>query len=320
MISHGKNVKVFSANANKSLAEGICRKLWLPLGDSTVTSFADGEVSMTINESVRGRDVFLVQPTCKPVNDHLMELLVMIDACKRASAGRITAVMPYFGYARQDRKAKGRDPISAKLVANMIEAAGADRVLTMDLHAAQIQGFFDIPLDHLLGNVTFVEYFMNKFPESEYNHEDFVVVSPDVGSVARSRSFANKMGMGLAIVDKRREKANQCEVMNVIGDVRGKSCILYDDMVDTAGSLCNAAKAIVEIGGAKEVYACASHGVLSGPANDRIEASPIKELALLNTIPPLEGACKKIKYLDVAPVFADAIQRIYEENSMSALF
>ena len=316
MISHGKNVKVFSANANKSLAEGICRKLWLPLGDSTVTSFADGEVSMTINESVRGSDVFLVQPTCKPVNDHLMELLVMIDACKRASAGRITAVMPYFGYARQDRKAKGRDPISAKLVANMIEAAGADRVLTMDLHAAQIQGFFDIPVDNLHAVPIFVKYFMEKFEHPE----EMVVVSPDVGSVARSRSFANKMGMGLAIVDKRREKANQCEVMNVIGDVRGKSCILYDDMVDTAGSLCNAAKAIVEIGGAKEVYACASHGVLSGPANDRIEASPIKELALLNTIPPLECACKKIKYLDVAAVFAEAIQRIYEENSMSALF
>ena len=316
MISHGKNVKVFSANANKSLAEGICRKLWLPLGDSTVTSFADGEVSMTINESVRGSDVFLVQPTCKPVNDHLMELLVMIDACKRASAGRITAVMPYFGYARQDRKAKGRDPISAKLVANMIEAAGADRVLTMDLHAAQIQGFFDIPVDNLHAVPIFVKYFMEKFEHPE----EMVVVSPDVGSVARSRSFANKMGMGLAIVDKRREKANQCEVMNVIGDVKGKKCILFDDMVDTAGSLCNAAKAIVEIGGATEVYACATHGVLSGPANERIADSCIKELTFLNTIPPLEGACSKIKYLDVSPIFADAIQRIYEENSMSALF
>ena len=316
MISHGKNVKVFSANANKSLAEGICRKLWLPLGDSTVTSFADGEVSMTINESVRGSDVFVVQSTCKPVNDHLMELLVMIDACKRASAGRITAVMPYFGYARQDRKAKGRDPISAKLVANMIEAAGADRVLTMDLHAAQIQGFFDIPVDNLHAVPIFVKYFMEKFEHPE----EMVVVSPDVGSVARSRSFANKMGMGLAIVDKRREKANQCEVMNVIGDVKGKKCILFDDMVDTAGSLCNAAKAIVEIGGATEVYACATHGVLSGPANERIADSCIKELTFLNTIPPLEGACSKIKYLDVSPIFADAIQRIYEENSMSVLF
>ena len=317
MISHGKNVKVFSANANKSLAEGICRKLWLPLGDSTVTSFADGEVSMTINESVRGSDVFLVQPTCKPVNDHLMELLVMIDACKRASAGRITAVMPYFGYARQDRKAKGRDPISAKLVANMIEAAGADRVLTMDLHAAQIQGFFDIPVDNLHAVPIFVKYFMEKFEHPE----EMVVVSPDVGSVARSRSFANKMGMGLAIVDKRREKANQCEVMNVIGDVRGKSCILYDDMVDTAGSLCNAAKAIVEVGGANRVFACASHGVLSGPALERLEASCIEELALLNTIPESMGeGCSKIKYLSVAPMFAEAIERIYQEISIAKLF
>ena len=320
MISHGKNVKVFSANANKSLAEGICRKLWLPLGDSTVTSFADGEVSMTINESVRGSDVFLVQPTCKPVNDHLMELLVMIDACKRASAGRITAVMPYFGYARQDRKAKGRDPISAKLVANMIEAAGADGVLTMDLHAAQIQGFFDIPVDNLHAVPIFVKYFMEKFEHPE----EMVVVSPDVGSVARSRSFANKMGMGLAIVDKRREKANQCEVMNVIGDVEGKECILFDDMVDTAGSLCNAAKAIVEVGGAKKVYACASHGVLSGPALERLAASSIEELALLDTIPAPAGeeelAKSRIKYLTVAPMFAEAIERTYQEISIAKLF
>ena len=315
MISHGKNVKVFCANANRPFAEGVCRKLWLPLGDSTVTTFADGEVSVTINESVRGSDVFLVQSTCKPVNNNLMELLIMIDACRRASAGRITAVIPYFGYARQDRKAKGRDPISAKLVANMIEAAGADRVLTMDLHAAQIQGFFDIPVDNLLSTSVFVKYCLSKFEHPE----EMVVVSPDVGSVARSRAFANKMNMSLAIVDKRREKANQCEVMNVIGDVAGKKCILFDDMVDTAGSLCNAAQAIASFG-ATEVYACATHGVLSGPANDRIAASPIKELTLLNTIPPLEGACSKIKYLDVAPIFADAIQRIYEENSMSVLF
>ena len=288
MISHGKNVKVFCANANRPFAEGVCRKLWLPLGDCTVTTFADGEVSLTINESVRGSDVFLVQSTCKPVNNNLMELLIMIDACRRASAGRITAVIPYFGYARQDRKAKGRDPISAKLVANMIEAAGADRVLTMDLHAAQIQGFFDIPVDNLLSNPIFVKYYMSKFEHPE----EMVVVSPDVGSVARSRTFANKMGMNLAIVDKRREKANQCD----------------------------AAKAIVEIGGATEVYACATHGVLSGPANERIANSCIKELTFLNTIPPLEGACSKIKYLDVSPIFADAIQRIYEENSMSVLF
>ena len=316
MISHGKDIKVFCGNANQPLAAEICQMMGTKLGESEVKSFADGEVSVSLYETVRGSDVFVVQSTCKPVNDNLMELLVMIDALRRASAGRITAVMPYFGYARQDRKAKGRDPISAKLVANMIEAAGADRVLTMDLHASQIQGFFDIPVDNLLGNPIFVKYYMDKFPD----HEDMVVVSPDVGSVARSRTFANKMGMGLAIVDKRREKANQCEVMNIIGDVKGKRCLLFDDMVDTAGSLCNAAKAISEIGGATEVYACATHGVLSGPANERIANSCIKELALLNTIPAPENAPKKIRYIDVAPVFADAIQRIYEETSMSVLF
>ena len=316
MIPHGKEIKVFTGSSNPDLADMICKNLGISLGKSTVTAFADGECSISINEPVRGVDVFIVQSTCKPVNDSLMELLVMIDAMKRASAGRITAVIPYFGYARQDRKAKGRDPISAKLVANMIEAAGADRVLTMDLHASQIQGFFDIPVDNLLSNPVFVKYYMSKFEHPE----EMVVVSPDVGSVARSRTFANKMGMNLAIVDKRREKANQCEVMNVIGDVKGKKCILFDDMVDTAGSLCNAAKAIVEIGGATEVYACATHGVLSGPANERIANSCIKELTFLNTIPPLEGACSKIKYLDVSPIFADAIQRIYEENSMSVLF
>ena len=318
MISHGKNVKVFCANANRPFAEGVCRKLWLPLGDCTVTTFADGEVSLTINESVRGSDVFLVQSTCKPVNNNLMELLIMIDACRRASAGRITAVIPYFGYARQDRKAKGRDPISAKLVANMIEAAGADRVLTMDLHASQIQGFFDIPVDNLLGNPVFVDYYAKKFGEK---CEDMVVVSPDVGSVARARTFAQKLHMSLAIVDKRRQKANQCEVMNVIGDVSGKDCILFDDMIDTAGSICNAAKAIVEVGGANSVYACASHGVLSGPALERLSASVIKEVALLNTIPETMGeGCDKIKYLSVAPMFAEAIERIYQEISIAKLF
>ena len=318
MISHGKNVKVFCANANRPFAEGVCRKLWLPLGDCTVTTFADGEVSLTINESVRGSDVFLVQSTCKPVNNNLMELLIMIDACKRASAGRVTAVIPYFGYARQDRKAKSRDPISAKLVANMIVAAGADRVLTMDLHASQIQGFFDIPVDNLLGNPVFVDYYAKKFGERA---EDMVVVSPDVGSVARARTFAQKLHMNLAIVDKRRQKANQCEVMNVIGDVAGKDCILFDDMVDTAGSLCNAAKAIVEVGGARNVYACASHGVLSGPALERLEGSNITELALLNTIPETQGAgCSKIKYLSVAPMFGEAIERIYQEISIAKLF
>ena len=316
MISHGKDIKIFTGNANPALAQEICKLIGIKLGEAEVKSFADGEASVSLYESVRGSDVFLINSTCKPVNDSLMELLIMIDACKRASAGRVTAVIPYFGYARQDRKAKGRDPISAKLVANMIEAAGADRVLTMDLHASQIQGFFDIPVDNLLSNPIFVKYYMSKFEHPE----EMVVVSPDVGSVARSRTFANKMGMNLAIVDKRREKANQCEVMNIIGDVKGKRCLLFDDMVDTAGSLCNAAKAISEIGGATEVYACATHGVLSGPANERIANSCIKELTLLNTIPALEGACDKINYIDVSPVFADAIQRIYEENSMSVLF
>ena len=317
MITHGKNIKVFAANANRPFAEGVCRALGMPLGASTVTTFADGEVSVSIGETVRGSDVFLVQSTCKPVNNNLMELLVMIDACKRASAGRITAVIPYFGYARQDRKAHSRDPISAKLVANMITSAGANRVLTMDLHAAQIQGFFDIPVDNLLGNPVFVQYYRNMFD----NPDDIVVVSPDVGSVSRARAFASKLHMNLAIVDKRRQKANQCEVMNVIGDVAGKTCILYDDMVDTAGSLCNAANAIKEVGGAKEVYACATHGVLSSPACERVKNSCIKELMLLNTIPlPEEAEGCRIRQLDVTPLFAEAIRRTYDEVSISSLF
>ena len=321
MIAYGDNIKVFCGNSNPQFAKTICKELGIPLGNSEVKTFADGEVSVSLNETVRGADVFLIQPTCKPVNDHLMELLVMIDACRRASAGRITAVIPYFGYARQDRKAKSRDPISAKLVANMITAAGANRILTMDLHAAQIQGFFDIPVDHLLGNPTFVKYYLDKFPEDKFNHDEFVVVSPDVGSVARARAFAAKVHMGLAIVDKRRQKANVCEVMNVIGDVRGKTCIMYDDMVDTAGSLCNAANALVEVGGAKEVYACATHGVLSGPAFDRITNSAIKELVFHNTIPMPENCpCDKIKMLDVAPIFARAIAHIHGGTSIADLF
>ena len=318
MISHGKDIKIFCGNANQPLAEEICRMMGTKLGEAEVKSFADGEVSVSLYETVRGSDVFVVQSTCKPVNDNLMELLVMIDALRRASAGRITAVIPYFGYARQDRKAKARDPISAKLVANMITAAGADRVLTMDLHASQIQGFFDIPVDNLLGNPIFVDYYAKKFGNK---CEDMIVVSPDVGSVARARAFAQKLHMQMAIVDKRRQKANQCEVMNVIGDVKGKDCILFDDMGDTAGSLCNAAKAIVEVGGANKVYACASHGVLSGPAIDRLEASNIEELALLDTIPAhSEAARARIKYLSVAAMFSEAIERTYQEVSISKLF
>ena len=315
------NIKIFCGNSNPEFAKTVCNELWIPMGKCTVKTFADGEASVSLEETVRGADVFLIQSTCKPVNDNLMELLVMIDACRRASAGRVTAVIPYFGYARQDRKAKSRDPISAKLVANMITAAGAQRVLTMDLHAAQIQGFFDLPLDHLLGAPSFVDYYMKKFPEDQYNHEDFVVVSPDVGSVARARNFAQKVHMGLAIVDKRRAKANESEVMNVIGDVAGKTCILYDDMVDTAGSLCNAAKALVEVGGAKEVYACATHGVLSGPAYERLENSVIKEMLFLNTIPQVGNTPSgKIKFLDVAPIFARAIEHIHGGTSIADLF
>ena len=318
MISRGKDIKVFSGNANPKLAADICKYIGIKLGESEVGCFSDGETYASIYETVRGSDVFLIQSTCGPVNDHLMELLIMIDAMKRASAGRVTAVIPYYGYARQDRKAKARDPITAKLVANMLVAAGADRVLTMDLHASQIQGFFDIPVDVLLGNPVFVDYYAKKFGEK---CEDMVVVSPDVGSVARARAFAQKLHMQLAIVDKRRQKANHCEVMNVIGDVEGKECILFDDMVDTAGSLCNAAKAIVEVGGATRVYACASHGVLSGPAIERINNSVITELAFLDTSPAIEeGLSDKIKYLTVAPMFAEAIERIYQEISVSKLF
>ena len=318
MISHGKDIKIFTGNSNPALAAEICKCIGTQLGNAEVKRFADGEASVSLYETVRGSDVFLINSTCKPVNDSLMELLVMIDACKRASAGRITAVIPYFGYARQDRKAKSRDPISAKLVANMLTAAGADRVLTMDLHADQIQGFFDIPVDNLRGNPVFVDYYAKKFGE---NCENMVVVSPDVGSVARARIFAQKLHMGLAIVDKRRQKANQSEVMNVIGDVAGKDCILFDDMVDTAGSLCNAAKAIIEVGGARSVYACASHALLNGPAIERLNNSVITEFAFLNTNPVECGiGCDKIKYLSVAPMFAEAIERIYQEISIAKLF
>lgn len=318
MNLHGKDIKIFSANSNKPVASGIATTLGLPLGKSEVTKFADGEISVSIGESVRGSDVFVVQSTCKPVNDHIMELLIMIDAFKRASAGRITAVIPYFGYARQDRKAKARDPISAKLVADLITVAGADRVLTMDLHAPQIQGFFNIPMDHLLGSPILVPYFCKKMPDKE----NVVIVSPDLGSVARTRKFAEKYDAPLAIIDKRRPKANVSEVMNIIGDVKDKKVILVDDMIDTAGTLCHAAKALVERGGASEVYACATHGLLSDPAIQRIEESPIKELVLLDTI-PLEKAGRessKILQLPVSPVFAEAIERIYEDKPVSPLF
>ncbi len=318
MIPHGKEIKVFTGSSNPDLADMICKNLGISLGKSTVTAFADGECSISINEPVRGVDVFIVQSTCKPVNDSLMELLVMIDAMKRASAGRITAVMPYFGYARQDRKTKPRDPISAKLVANLITRAGADRVLTMDLHANQIQGFFDIPVDNLLGSPLFVNEFFRKYAAIQ---DETMVVSPDVGSVARARAFAQKLAMPLAIVDKRRQKANSSEVMNIIGDVRDKHVILLDDMVDTGGSLCHAAKALVDIGKAKSVTACATHGLLSGPAVQRISDSVLDEVVFLDTIPPKPGVkCDKIRYISVAHLFAEAISHIYEETSVSRLF
>ena len=317
MISHGKDLKIFSGNSNHALAEAICKELRLPLGDLECGNFSDGECFVSIYETVRGSDVFVIQSTCGPVNNNLMELLVMIDAFKRASAGRITAVIPYFGYARQDRKAKPRDPISAKLVANMLTTAGADRVLTMDLHAAQIQGFFDIPVDNLLGSPLFVDYFKSRFGDDE----NTMVVSPDVGSVARARAFAQKLNMPMAIVDKRRQKANSSEVMNIIGNVEGKHVILLDDMVDTAGSLCGAAKALIEIGHANSVVACASHGVLSGPALQRIEDSMLEEVVFLDTIPqPARLKSDKIHYISVAEVFAEAISRIYHDTSMSAMF
>ncbi|MCL2820343.1 MAG: ribose-phosphate pyrophosphokinase [Oscillospiraceae bacterium] len=317
MMAHGKDVKIICGNSNKPFAEDVCRNIGVRLGNAVVSTFSDGEIAVSLNETVRGSDVFIIQSTCTPINDHLLEMLIMVDACKRASASRVTCVMPYFGYARQDRKAKARDPISAKLVANLITSAGTDRVLTMDLHAAQIQGFFDIPVDNLLGSPLFVDYFHKKFK----GDNDTVIVSPDIGSVARARAFALKMGLGLAIIDKRREKANQAEVMNIIGSVEGKRVILYDDMVDTAGSLCEAAKALAEVGGAVELYACATHGVLSGNAIEKIEQSVIKEVIFSDTVPfTRDQPCDKIKYLTAAPLFAEAINRIFEEVSISTLF
>ena len=311
------NIKIFSCNANRELAEAISRNLLLELGAAEVSHFSDGEISVKIDETIRGADVYIIQSTSTPVNDNLMELLIMIDAMKRASAGRITAVMPYYGYARQDRKSKPRDPISAKLVADLITTAGADRLLTMDLHAAQIQGFFNIPVDHLLGAPLLANYFKKMIGD---NPDDYVVVSPDLGSVTRARNFATRLGCPIAIIDKRRPRANVCEVMNIIGDVKGKKVILVDDMIDTAGTLCNAAKATIELGGAIEVYAGATHGVLSGPAIDRIKESPIKELILLDTIPvPQDKMLDKFTMLPVAPVFAEAIERIYEDKPVSSI-
>lgn len=316
MITHGSSIKIFACNSNRRLAEDIAEAIGIPLGKAELIRFSDGEIGVNIYETVRGSDVFVVQSTCAPVNENLMELLIIIDAFKRASAGRITAVIPYFGYARQDRKAKARDPITAKLVADLITTAGADRVLTMDLHAAQIQGFFTTPVDHLVGKPILVRHFKQR----GFSEDELVVVAPDLGSVTRARDFASRMDIPLAIIDKRRPKANVAEVMNIIGDVSGKTVIMLDDLIDTAGTLSNGAKALLDRG-AKEVYAAATHAVLSGPAIERIQDSPLKELVVTNTIPlPPEKQLDKIRVLNVAPIFAEAIDRIYEDMSVSTLF
>lgn len=314
MITHGKNIKIFSGNSNQAFAREIAKNLGLQLGNSTVSKFSDGEICVDINETVRGADVFVVQSTNYPVNDYIMETLIMIDAFKRASAGRITAVIPYYGYARQDRKVKARDPITAKLVADLIYAAGADRVLTMDLHAAQIQGYFNIPVDHLLGAPILTRYYKS------LNLKDLVVVSPDLGSVTRARKFADKLQASFAIIDKRRPRPNVAEVMSIIGDVKGKTAILVDDMIDTAGTITLGAKALMDAG-AKKVLACCTHAVLSGPAVERLKDSVISEIVALNTIEIKEDKkFDKLKILSAAPVFAEAINRIYEDLSVSKLF
>ncbi len=314
MITHGNEIKIFAGNSNPVLAKSIAHHLGFELSQIEVGHFSDGETSVHLGETVRGRDVFIVQSTCAPVNENLMELLIMTDAARRASAGRITAVIPYFGYARQDRKARSRDPITAKLVADIITSSGADRVLTMDMHAAQIQGFFDIPVDHLYGGPLLYKYFQKKADA------DFIVVSPDVGSVTRARNVAAKLNCPMAIIDKRRPKANQIEVMNIIGEVAGKKCLIVDDMIDTAGTVCQGAEAL-HANGAAEIYACATHAVLSGPAIQRIADSCITELVVLDTIPlPPEKRLDKIKVLSVAGLFAKAIENIYLDKQMSEIY
>ena len=316
MISHGKDIKLFTGNSNPALAEEICKLIGTKLGEAEVKSFADGEASVSLYESVRGSDVFLINSTCKPVNDSLMELLIMIDACKRASAGRVTAVIPYFGYARQDRRPRSvRVAISAKVVANMLQSVGVDRVLTMDLHADQIQGFFDVPVDNIYATPILLRELQSR------NYENPVVVSPDVGGVVRARAMAKSLNTDLVIIDKRRPRPNVAEVMNLIGDVSGRTCIITDDIVDTAGTLCNAAKALKERGAIK-VCAYITHPVLSGPAVERITNSDLDELVVTDTIPLNEQAqqCSKITQVSVADIFGETISRIAREDSVSALF
>ncbi|NCU17746.1 ribose-phosphate diphosphokinase [Pallidibacillus pasinlerensis] len=309
-----KQFKLFSLNSNRALAEEISELMGVRLGKSSVTRFSDGEVQINIEESIRGCDVFVVQSTSNPVNEHLMELLIMIDALKRASARTINIVIPYYGYARQDRKARSREPITAKLVANLLETAGASRMIAIDLHAPQIQGFFDIPIDHLMGVPILADYFEGK------NLDDIVIVSPDHGGVTRARKMADRLKAPIAIIDKRRPRPNVAEVMNIVGNIEGKTCIIIDDIIDTAGTITLAANALVE-NGAREVYACCTHPVLSGPAIERIEHSKIKELVVTNTITlPEEKQIAKIKQLSVAPLLGEALIRIFEHRSVSDLF
>jgi ribose-phosphate pyrophosphokinase len=311
-----ERIRIFSGNSNVALAQKICRNLGVPLGEANVSTFSDGETRVEINENVRGMDVFIIQSTCPPVNLSVMELLIMIDAMKRASADRITAVIPYYGYARQDRKVAPRAPISAKLVADLITTAGANRVLSMDLHAGQIQGFFNIPVDNLYATPILLDYIKNN-----YQGGNLVIVSPDTGGVERARAFGKRLGATLAIIDKRREGPNEAQVMNIIGNIKGKRVILLDDMIDTAGTVVQAATALREEG-ALEVSVCATHAVLSGPAIERIEASPIQELVVTDTIPLHDAAktCSRIRILSVAGLLSEAVRRIYYNDSISSLF
>jgi ribose-phosphate pyrophosphokinase len=308
------NLKIFSGNANQPLAQQICRYLKIPLGKINLSVFSDGELYCQILENVRGKDVFIIQPTCSPVNSNLMELLVMIDAFKRSSASRITSVIPYYGYGRQDRKDKPRVPISSKLVADLLTAAGTDRILAMDLHAGQIQGFFDIPVDHLFAAPVLIEYLKNQ------NIPDLTLVSPDAGGVERTRAFARRLNAALAIMDKRRTKPNEAEILHVIGKVTGRNIIIIDDMIDTAGTLLNTARALRRKK-AKRIFACATHGVLSGPAIERLKESPIEEIILTNTV-PLNGSklLPNMTVLSVAELLGKAIQSIHKETSVSNLF
>ncbi|HQM95704.1 MAG TPA: ribose-phosphate pyrophosphokinase [Clostridia bacterium] len=312
------DIKIMGGNANLKLAAEIANYLGVPLLDSKVGRFADGEIQMMINELVRGSDVFIIQSTCPPVNENLMELLIMTDALKRSSSARVTAVMPYFGYARQDRKARARDPISAKLVANLLTTAGVDRILTMDLHAPQIQGFFDIPVDHLEGSIIFSDMVLDIMKGKDKS--DFILVAPDMGSVNRIRKMADLTDLSIAIIDKRRIKANECEIMNVIGDIKDKTAIIIDDMIDTAGTITKAANTVVDMG-AKRVLVYATHGILSADAVTKIKNSKIEKMFLLDTVPvPAEKMINKIEIVSVAKLFSEAIYKIYTNTSMSALF